>query len=337
MRLERRTEMKFHAADGCLMVSQMRISRYIPGYGKSYAAPQLEQIAGPVFTSSGPLNLVDPFRGNELATYPITIASGPNLNLKPETGDSFALKLEYRNDSDHGLHASLTWYTVNIANYIGIPQLDALVSNPALYSGAIIRAPATPQDQQQGFLGQITQINDLYYNYGDLHLAGIDADLGYALETPIGQFTPSVAIAELHRWQSALAPGSPAINGLSRATLFGVGWAPRWKGTAALSWNRGPVSANFAGRYTGRYLDYQDFVSNNHVIGNTWICDASVRMDIGRLLAPASPSLAHSYVSLSAVNVFNKLPPFSYYYTWYDAADYDPRGRFLRLNVGTRF
>jgi len=255
------------------------------GYGRSYAAPQLSQISGPQSNSFGPIGVVDPFRGNELANYSANSVLGPNYNLKPETGNSSTLTLAYLADPRRGLRASLTWYAINISNYIGTPSAQTLVDNPNIYPGAVTRAPATPQDQQQGFLGQITQINNIFYNFGDIHLAGFDADVSFAMDTPIGQLTPSVAIAQIYKWQSALAPGTPAIDGVSRATLFGVGWAPRWKGTVALAWAHGPLSANLAGRYTGRYLDYQDEIVNNNELGNSWIVDASARYEVGKALA----------------------------------------------------
>jgi outer membrane receptor protein involved in Fe transport len=262
---------------------------------------------------------------------------GPNFNLKPETGNSFTLGLQYSSQALTGLHASLTWYELNITNYIGSEQIQNLLAYPNLFPGAVMRAPPTPQDQQQGFLGVITQINDVDYNFGDLHVAGFDADVRYVIDTRAGQFTPSVAISNVYKWQSALLPGTPEIDAVSQATFLGVGWSPRWKGTAALAWKQGPLSMNVAGRYLSRYLDYQDFVANTHEIGNTWIFDFNSRYEIGQALASAQPWLAQSYVALGAVNLLNKTPPFAYTPLWYDLQEYDIRGRYLHLSVGLRF
>jgi iron complex outermembrane receptor protein len=308
-------------------------------YGQSYRAPRLDEISGPQTIIVGSLGVSDPFRGGELASYPSTLEFGPNFNLKPETGDSSTLGLQYSSEAANGLHASLTWYDLNISNYIGSPQPQVIVDNPSLFPGAVVRAPPTPQDQQQGFLGVITQFNSLYYNFGDLRVKGFDADVTYAIDTRIGQFTPSLAIANIYRWTSSLTPSAASIDGVSKATFSGftnVGWAPRWKGTAALSWKRGPLSANVAGRYVGRYLDYQELVPNTHEAGDTWIFDTSVRFEMGRALAARNPWLAHAYVALAAVNVFNKTPPFAFTSAWYDYSEYDIRGRFLHLSVGVR-
>jgi iron complex outermembrane receptor protein len=311
-------------------------------YGLSYQAPQLSEISGPQSAGVFPLEVLDPFRGNQLVTYPVEFVSGPNFNLKPETGDSFTLGLQYASQALPGLHTSLTWYDLRISNYIGTEAVSTFLMYPSLFPGAVIRAPPTLQDQQQGFLGVITQLNDIYYNFGDIRVSGFDADISYAIDTRVGQFTPSVAIANIYRWQSAVLAGAPEINGVSAATgLFtgfgGVGWSPRWKGTAGLAWKQGPLSMNVAGRYIGRYLDYQLFVPNTNEIGNTWIFDFNTRFEIGQALASTNPWLKGSYVAFGAVNLLNKTPPFSYTPYMYDLEEYDIRGRYLHLNVGLRF
>jgi iron complex outermembrane receptor protein len=308
------------------------------GYGLSYQAPQLVEISGAQTSTPGAiLGVPDPFRGNQLISYPVTQVSGPNPNLKPETGNALTLGLQYSSQALPGLHASLTWYELKIANFIGQESPQAIVDNPQLFPGAVVRAPATPQDQQQGFLGVITQFNSLYYNFGDLRVAGFDADVSYAIDTRAGQFTPSLAIADIYRWQSAILPGQPAIDAVSQATYSGVGWAPRWKGTAAVAWKEGPLSASLAGRYIGKYLDYQDEVPNTNELGNSWIFDFNSRYEVGQALASTNRWLARSYVAFGVVNLLNKTPPFSYNTGWYDSSEYDIRGRFLHLNAGVQF
>jgi len=121
------------------------------------------------------------------------------------------------------------------------------------------------------------------------------------------------------------------------APFTGVGWAPRWKGTATLAWKRGPLSANVAGRYVGRYRDYQENAPNNHNTGNTWIVDSSIRYEFGAAEPQSHRRRGHAYLALGGVNLFNRLPPFAYTGSWYDYSEYDARGRFVHLNAGVRF
>jgi iron complex outermembrane receptor protein len=306
-------------------------------YGQSYQAPQLAQVAGPSAASPTTLGIPDPFRGNQPISYPVNFVAGSNPNLRPETGNSLTFGLQFSSQHVPGLHASATWYDLNISNYIGMEQIPNLIDYPNLFPGAVVRGPPTAQDMQNGFLGVITQINDIYYNFGDLHVAGVDAEIHYVIDTSVGQFTPSLSAANVYRWQSALLPGTPEMDAVSQATLNGVGWSPRWKGTAALAWKEGPLSLNFAGRYVGRYLDYQDFVANDNEIGNYWISDFNARYELGKALTSISPQLGGMYVAVGAVNLFNKGPQFSYVPSWYDLEQYDVRGRYFRLSFGARF
>jgi len=71
-------------------------------------------------------------------------------------------------------------------------------------------------------------------------------------------------------------PGSPLISYVSQSNSD-PGFAPRWKGTATLDWKKGPLSANLAGRYVGRYKDYQLYAPNSNALGNSWIMDVNLR------------------------------------------------------------
>jgi iron complex outermembrane receptor protein len=306
-------------------------------YGRSYRAPRLEEISGPQSMTTAPLGAPDPFRGNQPILYPVDLVFGPNFHLKPETGDSLALGLQFTTYEQPGFRASLNWYSINITNYIGAQQFEAILQNPDIFPGAVVRAPPSAADQQQGFLGPIIQFNDTFFNFGGLHVKGFDADLRYSLDTRIGAFTPSLALANLYEWSSALAPQLPPVDGLSRATLRGVGWAPRWKGTAALTWQQGPLAVHFVGRYIGRYLDYQDLVANSNEIGNSWIFDMHARWDVPRVQVGRASWLTGSYIALGVVDLFDRTPPFSYNPNWYDTQQYDLRGRFIRLTAGLQF
>jgi iron complex outermembrane receptor protein len=305
-------------------------------YGVSYKAPQLQEIGGSPMTSPGsnPF-VVDPYRANQLVP-PITLVFGPNPNLKPETGTSRTFGVAYSSLALPGFSASLTNFAVDISQYIGQPSLQVLVDNPSLYPGAVIRGPTTPQDQQQGYLGQILQINDLFFNFGNLHVAGFDADVLYAIDTKFGQFTPAVQIANIYKWQSALVPGSPLISYVSLAN-DNPGFAPRWKGTAAVAWKVGPLSAGLAGRYIGEYKDYQVYVPNTNELGNSWIFDMNLRYELGQAFAGDGRWLAKSYIAITAVNLLNKAPPFSYGTLPWAYNEYDIRGRFVSAQVGIKW
>ena len=119
------------------------------GYGTSYRAPPLQDISGGLqgtFIAGG---YTDPFRGGQTVP-PVTQSFGANPNLKPETGESFALGALFSSHALPGLELSLTYFSVDISDYIGQPSDQTLIDYPNVFPGAVVRAPPTPQDIQNG-------------------------------------------------------------------------------------------------------------------------------------------------------------------------------------------
>jgi iron complex outermembrane receptor protein len=305
-------------------------------YGVSYKAPTLSELGGGVAYTTNAYTVSDPLRGGQ--TVNPLVENGSNANLKPETGNSRTVGLLYAPQTQHGLRASLTYFDIKISDYIGQPSVPTIVNNQSFYPGLIVRAPPTAEDLQLGYPGIITQINQIYVNFGDLDVAGLDADLRYGIGTALGEITPSLAIANIDKWQSALIPGAAPVSGVSQAIGYtGIGWAPRWKGVAAMAWKSGSLSANLAGRYTGRYRDYQDFAPNSNELGNFWLFDLNIRYDLGKTLISGNSPLESAYVALGAVNLFDRAPRFSYDFVPYDPTQYDIRGRFVYTQFGIRW
>jgi iron complex outermembrane receptor protein len=306
------------------------------GYAVSYKAPQLQEIIGGIQATFQSFGNVDPQRGNEPVNSNVLIAFGANPALRAETGKSRTLSLVYSGQESTGLRAELTHFNIDINNYIGLPAVQTLIDNSRVFPGGIVRAPPTALDTAQGFPGVITGINDVYFNFGELHVAGVNLDVSYRAASAVGEWTPSIAVSNIYDWQSALAPGLPPVSYVSQANAINsLGFAPRWKGTAALAWKRGGFGASVAGRYIGRYKDYQDFTPNTNELGNYWTYDSSVHVDIAKGVGPARlPALS---IAIGAVNLFDKSPPFSFSGSGYDAAEYDIRGRYLYAQINAKF
>ncbi len=302
-------------------------------YATSYKAPQLAQIVGGI-TSPYSEEIVDTLRASQ--SYTTTIQPGANPRLQPETGHSQVYGVVYDSAALPGFKISVNYFAIGIGNYIAQLDPQVLIQNPALFPGAITRAAPTASDTAQGFPGVITQVQDLYYNYGDIHANGVDFDVNYRLTTAIGVLTPSIAVTDMVRYRSALTPASPSVSYLSQATLYGPGFAPRWKGTVAANLESGPLSTNVTGRYIGKYADYQDYVVNSNELGNTWYCDVNLHFDVGKALGITDRWYSKSYAELGAVNLFNNLPKYSYNGYGYDYAESDIRGRFIYLQLGIK-
>jgi iron complex outermembrane receptor protein len=304
-------------------------------HGISYRAPQLQEIGGTAQVFSGVnFGLIDPLRANEPVMS--DFVAGPNPGLKPQTGDSYTLGAEYRSKTPRGVRVSLTGYSIDMANFIFTPAAQTLIDNASLFPGAIVRASASPEDIANGRPGPITSVNSLYYNYGDFRVRGLDADAGYTISTAFGDLSPSLAVSHIFKWQSALTPGSPSISYVSRANSDGTGWAPRWKGNVSLGWARGVWSAGLAGRYLGRYRDYQNLAPNTNELGDVWRVDANAQYELEDRWA-RSAGLRGAHIAASLVDLFSQEPPHSWGVTPYDPFAYDIRGRIFRLQVGVRW
>jgi iron complex outermembrane receptor protein len=302
-------------------------------YATSYKAPELQQIAGGV-TATFTSEITDPYRGN--SSYSPLTEVGSNPKLQPETGNSHVFGVVYDSMEYPGLKASLSYFAIDIANYISQLAPQVLVDFPTLFPGAVTRVPPTPQDQQLGYLGVITNISDIYYNYGDIRVSGVDFDLSHRLSTVIGDFRPSLSVTDMVRYRSALTPGSPEVSYLGRATFIGPGFTPHWKGTMSVVWERGALSTALAGRYIGSYRDYQELVPNTNELGNTWYCDLNIHYDLSKALSNSARWYGHSYIELGAVNLFNNLPKFSYGSEGYDFRESDIRGRVVYAQFGLK-
>jgi len=289
-------------------------------YADAFAAPTLEELYQA--SVSLPYSGIDPLTG-KLVSF--EASSGGNSYLKPETGLSRTLGLVWSPKVLSGLDLSITYWEVNETSYIGGLAVQALLNNENLFPGLVIRNSS----------GQIVLVNDTFVNFGRLDLAGFDYALSYKQLTGVGTWLPSIGATQTYRYLSALAPQAPAINSVSVAQDSGQ-WAPRWKGTVSLGWQRGPWSANIDGRYVSSYQDY-DSTSR---IGNFWLSDAYFRWALGEGYAPRGSLLHGAYVAAGAVNLFNRAPQFSNVYSdtlGYDPTQADIRGRYLYAQIGLKW
>jgi iron complex outermembrane receptor protein len=289
-------------------------------YARAFKAPALLQLDAPILAF--PVNLIDPLSGNAVHT---TRTVGGNPALSPETGNSRTIGVVWSSQAIQGLQLSLTHWSVNETDAIQAPSYLVILANESLFPGRVTRDAN----------GNITLINGTYVNFGKIEVSGLDYRISHQHPTWFGTFTSSLTATQTYRYSTALTPNSPAVDATSIAQDSG-NWAPRWKGTAAFGWKRGPYSANFDARYVGRYQDYD----STQVIGNFWLADVNCRLAVGQFISPDNQWLKGAYAEFGAVNLFNKLPQFSNAFfdqLGYDPAQADIRGRFVYAQLGVKW
>ena len=290
-------------------------------YAKAFKAPGLVELYLPKVSYANGCCVADPLHGGQSTGF-IQILGG-NPQLKPETGQSKSIDVVWSPEAAQGLQISLSYWNIEQNNRTTqsiSPQ--TFVDYPDLFPGRVLRDPKT---------GQIVSIDQSFVNFGSVVVSGVDYKLSYEFDSGAGRFFPSLGVTEVVKYRSEIVPGAPATDDVSRATQDA--WAPRWKGTLALNWARGAYSASADARFVGSYVDYQDLGPTARRLGNFWICDLSAKYEFGK-----SPAAA--YVRVGVVNLFNSLPAYSafgYGERGFDPTQYDIRGRFVYVNVGTEF
>jgi len=299
---------------------------------EAYKAPDLLTLYGtPIAT---PQLLVDPLRGGQ--PTPVLGTIGGNPKLGPQTGKSHSLGFVWVGGPKDALNIGLTFWDVREKDRITLPDVNLMLQNPVLFAGRITRVAPTPADVAAGYPGALSAIDASYINLGELHTSGVDLSAGYAQDTAWGRFTPSLRATYVDRYEAGVLPGQPLVSRLARASTDA--YAPRLKANASLAWRLGAFSANLSARYVSAYQDYAPLANGAiNWLGKYWLADANLRVGLGALGFSSTEFLKDSWVSLGAVNLFNRQPHYASTSLGYDYRQDDIRGRFVYAEVGVKF
>ena len=303
-------------------------------YSTAFKPATLMDLYNPGVTYSG-LDINDPKRGGESSSVDVTYAGNPDLS--PETGWSRNLGVVWSPESLKGLDVSLTNWVIRIKNGFTQPSPLLFLNEEDKYPGHVIRGPVPPGDPYGA--GPVTDVVDTYVNFGSIDEAGMDFNLNWRIATPAGEFTPTLAVTEVYRYSYASTVGAPPTSALARAN-DDANYTPRWKGTVAIQWKRGPLQAGVDGRYVGWYRDVTDVTANPRGLGNFWYMDLNGRYDFGKQFFAANRYLAKSYLSFGIRNLLDQSPKYADYgygYDGYDPNEYDIEGRYLWVQAGMKF
>lgn len=188
------------------------------------------------------------------STATIPVASGGNASLKPERGLNKLLGVTWHPPALPFLTASVDWFSYRIHDAIDsladtdpdlIPDLCAESATPSRLCGLITRVPAG------GARGQISRILALDENAGAIGENGMDFALDLHLpETSWGKPGLSWQATWLltYRDSTTGVPGTQDYAGTFPG-LSGTGSYARLRARATLSWDMGPWSLEWTGRF----------------------------------------------------------------------------------------
>ena len=311
-------------------------------YGTAFRAPDLHYVfAGPGNdeTSAEDLYNCRADAADDCADYERNVirSRSGNRELEPETSTSWSAGFVWSPAT--GLDLSADWFNIDMRDQVQDMDVRTILANEAnCRLGSADPASPTCVDA----LARITRTADgrLYgvhvnpINVARESTSGIDVGLRYRLQTGIGDFIFNgthtwVKKHDFQRYAGDVTEDQFAIN-----SGFDI---PRTKTSVSVTWEKDAWSATVYGSRLGKLptSDSYDQVFDEESGDSPWI-KATYRYNASLQYRFDD----HSRLSLSVVNVFNKMPPKDKTYTaypYYDVSWFDSVGRTINLQYTHKF
>jgi len=308
-------------------------------YSKAFRAPTLGDL-DPVNGSA--VNVVTNRVDVDGRTTPRTILylGGNADGLKPERATIKTLGLSFKPAAVPGLSASVDWYDIDYRNRILTPGNDLTAlqrpelapyvnRNPTVAQINAAKANPVYSGLQSESIDTIKIIIDgRRQNAGAVQMSGIDLATRYVSQSPIGNLVGGLTATYLTRYRQQFTPTTPMVDGL----LNTLNNPLRLRGRAELGWSRKDLASVTA------FVNYTNGYSNTTVTPAAAVpaqttVDLSARLELGKLLPWSLAKGTH--LSLSVVNLFDKLPPFVQNGTLaFDPQNASAIGRFVTVSLG---
>lgn len=259
-----------------------------------------------------------------------------NRELDPETSKSWTAGFVF--SPLEGLDLSLDWFDIRMRNQVQDMSVDAILRDEAscrlgtldINSPTCVDALARITRSGNGSLYGIF-VNPI--NVARENTSGLDFTARYRFDTGIGRFTVSANHTWVNEHDFQQYPGDPVEDQFAVNSGFDI---PRTKTSVSVSWEKDAWSATLYGQRLGR-------------LPNGWSYDQVWEDgDPGPTIAATyryNASMAYRFndasrISLSVVNLFNKMPPKDPTYTaypYYDISWFDAVGRTVNVQYTHKF
>ena len=277
----------------------------------------------------------------------ISVMTGGNPSLEPETSDGVTLAAMWQSDLMGGnMRLELVHYRHEIDDVI--TGYDAQTVLDGCYRNDV--GPLCDLIQRND-RGGIAQFRNTLFNIGSIRTSGWDFNLSW---NDIGPWHIDLQLTRLDEFTEFLRDSMDHVIGVRE--LAGLTEAdrgkPEWKSSMTLAWDREPWTAS----WTMRYIHAMHERCSNFLDGspdsltNLGLCSIpnyeNNSLSRNRLATTIYHDLQARYtlstfnravgVTIGLVNLFDRDPPFSQSATLngYDASVYDiPGGRFVYLKV----
>ena len=244
--------------------------------------------------------LRDPQQGNALVRFFNRRQGNPNLD--PERADTTTAGFVYRPSWFQGFSLSVDAYKISIKDAISLPSPQDVVNACAAGSAdqcALVSRTAS---------GTIQAVLTPFQNAASVKQDGVDVELAYRRELYDGVFGARLLATTIGRNETTLAGAAPVdrAGDLGNSVAVITNGTPRWTGTLALSYERGPLGLYLQERFVSKgYYDHrlQEGVQiNDNTIPSVFYTDVTVKyeFDVGGRNVEAFATIN---------NLFDKDPP----------------------------
>lgn len=324
-------------------------------YGKSFRAPNLCDVnplcsGGVVVTpfpdlgwqANNPPSIFGP--GVSLTAIEV----GGNPKLKPETASEYTTGADWHPRWIQDFDVSVDYYYIDYKNIIDTPA----AFNPAAgflpaYASFVIRNPtlaqvlaayATPGPTPT-FPPQLVNliVNGRRQNVGEALTDGLDLSVRKVWSTSWGDWSTGLSGTYILKYDYAVVPGLPLVNVLNTVQGSGNAYPLRFTARGQLGWSKFGFDVN-------AFVNFHNSYTNtappsplpNQTIASYTTVDLTAAYNTGDH-APWS-GFNNMTVSVSALDLFNRLPPFALVGTQdFDSTTGGPLGRLVTIELRKRF
>ncbi len=310
-------------------------------YGRSFRAPNLSDL-DPDGTLARRqvrgLNITD--TGAPSGRSNILLVLGANPDLQEQRAESWSAGLTYAPPAS-GLRADLTYFDVQFSDRIASITNIAAALNPASeFASLIDRSPDPAQvaallaeaqalGTSGGFsAGDISVIVDARAtNLALTDVRGMDLGLSYRAQFGAGELILRADATYLFDFLRAASPLASPVN-----VVDTVGNPVDLRARLGATWRTGRFNASAFANYTDAF---DDNLSSPQRRVESW---TTIDLNLGWRFSPPD-SERGAELSLSIINAFDEDPPFvnNAAGVGYDPSNADPLGRFVALELKTRF
>ena len=260
---------------------------------------------------------------------------GGSTDLDPETAAMITAGLVYQPEYAENLDIAISYYTNKIEDVIGALSAGLILSNcysqeTPSYCDQIVRDPNTKL---------ITTIFSQGANVGETETSGLDIELDYTVDTPLGILTTRTESNLLFKFEQ-LVPAPDGLELVKGRGYYDLGVFPRWRHalTSGLSQPRVSVGVNW--KYVGGFLEcedddckglYREDVSETPVSR-----DVSANSTFGLYgTYRLGNRMGASVLTVGINNIFNQRPAviFNGFLGTSDSSTYDFMGRYLYVRL----